>query len=248
MHNSGLMRRLTKLAAEIIKETTAVKSGQSQMHEISRPLRPEEEYVSDSLIYAGELITICDQMLYSVDFLSGFKSGRVVADKPITRLDYIVYHIEGHLIRTCSVMDRALQLVNVVFQLGVLERECRYSVIAQNSHVRRTKVSSALKNIDNATKPYRNQRNLVVHRRRHAEDSLTKIEPYYILQKERISSSEECITQRFYYAYKTRTDRFIKEKKEELTLSNQRVFSAVSEMLLALEPVFENNYAVLRNG
>lgn len=248
MSDSGLMRRLAQLAAEIIEQTMPREEGRPQIGKLSRALRPEEDYVRDSLIRAGELIAICEQMAYAVDFLSGFRSGRTVANKPITRLDYIVYHIEGHLIRACSVEDRALQLVNVVFQLGVPERECRSAVIAQNTHVKNTQVASALKNIDSATQAYRYQRNLVVHRRRYSEDALSDIELFYILQKTDGVSPDDDTTQRFYYLYKRRTDRFVEKKKEELTQANLQVLSAVSELLSALELVFEHNYAVLENA
>ena len=117
-------------------------------------------------------MTIVEQMTYAVDSLSGFRAGRVVAGRPITRLDHIVYHLEGHLIRTCSVLDRALQLVNVVFRLGIPERECRFAVVGQNRHVMDTPVADALRNIDNTTQPHRSQRNLVVHRSRYSDDGL----------------------------------------------------------------------------
>lgn len=167
-----------------------------------------------------------------------------MADRQVTRLDYIVYHLEGHLIRTCSVLDRALQLVNVIFCLGVPERECRWGVIARNSHVRGTPIASALKTIDDATKSLRDQRNFVVHRGRYSDDALTRIEPYYVVQR----SGDEDITQRFHYLYKRRTDLLIKDKKEELAQSNLLVFSGVSELLAALEPAFEREYALLQCG
>ena len=72
------------------------------------------------------------------------------------------------------------------------------------------------------------------------------MELYYILQKAEPSAAD--IVERFYYGYKSLTDRFVREKKEELTQFNSLVSLAVCRLLSALEPVFERNYAVLRDA
>ena len=158
LRNGSLMLRFTPLASEIIRETIPEEPHRRRRGEVIRPLRPDEEYVRSSLISAGELITVCEQMVYAVEFLSGFRARKTSSGESITRLDYIVYHLENHLIRTGAVLDRALLLVNVIFRLGVPDRECRFSGIAYNDHVSQTPVAAALKSLEKTIEPYRSQR------------------------------------------------------------------------------------------
>ena len=246
LRNGSLMARLTPLAAEIIRETSPEEPRRRYRGEMLRPLRPDEEYVKSSLIAAGELTTVCEQMTYSVEFLSGLRARRTASGEPITRLDYVVYHMENHLIRTGSLLDRALHVVNVVFRLGVPERECRFAVIADNDHVRKSPVASALNSLERTIKPYRGQRNVVIHRRRHSEAGLERIEPYYLIQKSESTESDDNVTERFFDAYKRQTDEFIAAKKCELSKFNVEAFSSASNVLSQMEPIFKITHERLR--
>jgi hypothetical protein len=248
LRNGSLMRRLTPLASKILRETIPQEPKRRRQGEMVRSLRPDEEYVRSTLISAGELLTVCEQMAYAIEYLSGFRARKMQSGEPITRLDYIVYHLENHLIRTGAVLDRALLLVNVVFRLGVTERECRFAVIAHNNHVTQCPVAAALKLIENTIKPYQSQRNLVVHRRRHTEEALEQLEVYYVLQKSEVIQPDNDVVKDFLWFYKHLTDAFITAKKDELSKFNGKVFLAVSNLFQTLEPVFDVNYATLRGG
>lgn len=241
-----LMRRVTPLAAELFRETTPQDPQQRRSGKKTRALRPDEEYVKNALISAGELLTSCEQLAYAVEFLSGFRARKMPSGEPITRLDYIVYHLENHLIRTGSVLDRALLLANVVFALGTPERECRFEVIVDNSHVKPTPVAAALKSIEKTIEPYRHPRNLVVHRRRLTEEALDSIETYYALQKSAVTGPADDVVASFFYFSKAETDQFVASKKEELTRLNKQIFSAVSDLFGALEPIFDHKHTSLR--
>jgi len=105
-----------------------------------RPLTPVEEYLHECFVSAGELVVACNQLEYALVYLSGYRQRRTADGSLITRADYVAYQIENFMIRLGTVTDRALRLVNVVFQLGIQPKECRRSVIADNAHVAPTPV------------------------------------------------------------------------------------------------------------
>ena len=240
------MRRVTPLALELIRETTPQDPQQRRRGKRIRAIRPDDEYVKNALISASEIITICEQLAYAVEYLSGFRARSLPSAEPITRHDYIVYHLENHLIRTGSLLDRALLLVNVIFGLGVPERECRFGVVAHNEHVKPNPVAAALKSIEKTIGPYRHPRNLVVHRRRYSDEALDSIETYYALQKSEVNGPDEDVVERFFYFSKNQTDQFVASKKEELTRLNGQMFSAVSHLFGALDPIFDHKHTSLR--
>jgi hypothetical protein len=247
----ALMRRLFPLAQDILRETVPSDPRRRRAGEKLRSLRPDEEYARRSLVFASELLNVCDQMSYAVEFLSGFRSRKMPSGEVITRFDYIVYHIENHLIRTNSVLDRVLLLVNIIFQLGVPEKECRFSVIAPNEHIASTPTAGALRAIQKIIEPYQGQRNSVIHRRRLSDENLTPVELYYVFQKSASTGSDDAVdavTENFFHFYKDMTDKFVKTKKEELLAFNSEAFLAVSKLLQTLEPIFDRNHASLQGN
>jgi hypothetical protein len=59
------------------------------------------------------------------------------------------------MIRLGGVTDRALKLVNIVFQLGIQARDCRRSVVAENAHVAPTPIRKRLDALEEAVRPHR---------------------------------------------------------------------------------------------
>ena len=242
------MRRLFPLARVILREAVPSDLRRRRAGESLRPLRPDEEYARRSLLFAGELLNVCDQMSYAIEFLTGFRSRKMPSGEPITRYDYIVYHLENHLIRTSSILDRALLLVNIIFRLGVPEKECRFSVIADNEHIASTPTAGALRSIQKILEPYQGQRNLVIHRRRLSDENLSPLELYYLFQKSEATGSDDNVTENFFHFYKGMTDKFVKAKKEELLAFDSEAYLAVSKLLQTLEPIFDLNHASLQSG
>ena len=117
---------------------------------LTRPRLPAEEYISKCLQSAGELITACDQLKYALVYLSGYRQRRTPEGILRTRVDYIIYQIENFMMRTGTVIDRSLKLVNIAFELGIQPKDCRRSVIAENAHVASTPVRKWLDALEKA--------------------------------------------------------------------------------------------------
>ena len=160
------------------------------------------------------------------------------------RRDSIVYHIESHLIRITMVADRSLQLVNFMFRLGLPERECRMSTVAKNQHVLRTPVAESLKSLDKLLNSYREQRNIVVHRKGHSDEELDEVAVYYLLQKSNRTDADREVTTRYFHLYKRMTDQLVRRKQKELSAINGQVFTALEPLFADLKPVFEVAYAL----
>jgi len=215
----------------------------------TRPFLIHEEYSTRCLISAGELLSICEQMAIATELLSGYRSGASIRETVITRFDYLVYHIENHLIRSISVLDRSLHLTNTVFRLGMPEEDCRFDSIVRNDYVSNTNVARALKELDKLLKPFRRLRNVVIHRRRHSDQDFAEFELYYLLQKTELKErTADPLTKRYFVWYKAQTDQRVQEKKRSLGEINQKVFSEIKQLFVALEPTFVRIHGSIKDA
>jgi hypothetical protein len=206
---------------------------------------PKELYVIAVLVAAGELATLIDQLTIAVQSLAGYRRPKVARRGYPNRADHIAYHLENHLIRSVSIYDRALLLTNVVFKLGLPERTCSPETVAKNEHVRATPVSRALRSLELVVKPLREQRNLIVHRRAYSDGRLHDVEGYYILESDDLRKGKvSSLVRRFTPLYKSLTDAYVREKKGELQLLNEKLEGCAVKVLDALEPEFKKRCEV----
>jgi hypothetical protein len=111
-----------------------------------------------------------------------------------------------------------------------------------------TPVAGQLRAIEKLTNCYREQRNSIAHRRTYSEESFEPFEIYYVYEKSVTIKPNEDIRQGPFYLFKGRTDDFVSTKKQELSSFNAEVSSAISNLFLALEPIFQYNHKNLRNS
>lgn len=167
----------------------------------------KESYAIETFLSVGNVVSCIDQLHFSMDLLSGYRSSST-PDK-MNRYDYIVFGIENYYLRLTSVFDRCLRLANVIFQLGLPERQCNNESIIKNSHVKGTPVAKALTELDNFTGPFRFHRNTVAHQGTYSEKDLDQLGQYYLLVEEDDSYK------RYRCLFKKKTDDFVDEKKAE---------------------------------
>lgn len=249
LHATGLLKLLGELAAEMLGDAR-LKPGEAKTKlEFSRPVTAGEEYGRRTLLSAGELLSVCEQMALATEFLSGYRQRKHVEGDPITRFDHIVYHLENHLIRSTSVADRSLLLTNMVMRLGLAEEDCRFRTITRNEHVAGSKIDKALRALDKLLTPTRQLRNVVIHKRKHSEEQFAMIEQFYVLQKiELRHRTPDAVTKRYQVGFKTLTDAMVAEKKKTLAAANVQIFSAIQQLFAALEPAFIRRHTLLKNA
>ncbi|EKD71521.1 MAG: hypothetical protein ACD_46C00172G0002 [uncultured bacterium] len=165
-----------------------------------------ESYAIEVLLATGNVVSCIDQLYFSIDMLSGYRANN--AAEKMNRYDYVVYGIENYYLRLTSVFDRCLRLANVIFQLGLPERQYNNESIIKNAHVKGTAVASALTELNKFTDPFRFHRNTVAHQSTYSEKDLDQLGSYYYL------AEEDDGFERYRYIFKKKTDDFVSEKKK----------------------------------
>lgn len=164
-----------------------------------------ESYAIETLLSVGNIISCIDQLHLSIDMLSGYRS--VSTPEKLNRYDYIVFGIENYYVRLTSVFDRCLRSANVIFQLGLPERQCNNESIMKNAHIKGTPIAIALIELDKFTGRFRSHRNTVAHQGTYSENELDQLGSYYHVVEEDDSF------ERYRYLIKKKTDDFVAEKK-----------------------------------
>ena len=124
--------------------------------------------------------------------------------------------------------------------LGMAEQHCKFDFIIKNKYVSKTCVEAALKAIDKLLgKEVKPKRNLVVHQRQHNEECLEAAEMYSALQKyDSQDDNEDSQTNRYSVFVSSITNKFVRDKKAQLSRFNQELFSEVKRLLDTLESQF----------
>lgn len=188
------------------------------------------EYVRDPdeyefyLIEVGQtlsqLLSLCDQLTQTTVFLSAFSPTKRMKEVGITRASQIQYNIENFLIRTQSLHDRVLKLVNAVFHLGLDLRDCRHDTIVKNLHVKVTVVPTNLQRIRKLLGKYQQERNMVVHHAGYVENDLRKLQLFHLVQ----NHSDDIEQEMFLNSTRYLTRKIVTQKIEEFSHYNEAVF------------------------
>jgi len=204
--------KLTKLKDHAIlntvSETTRVYIARCHPTEPDNaPIATEKEsYAIETLLSLSSVVSCLDQLHFSVNMLTGYRSKST--PEKMNRYDYIVFGMENYYLRLTSVYDRCLRLGNIVFQLGLPERECRETTITNNSYIKGTPVAKALKDMDKFTSQFRFQRNTLAHKSTYSESELNKLGSYYFI------AEEDPQLEKYSHIYKRKTNNYVADKKE----------------------------------
>lgn len=191
----------------------------------------KESYGIETLLSIGNVVSCIDQLHFSIDMLSGYRSNS--SPDKMNRYDYIVYGIENYYLRLTSVFDRCLRLANIIYQLGLPERQCNNDSIVKNSHVKGTPVAKALTELDKFTGQFRYHRNTVAHQGTYSETDLDQLGSYYLL------AEEDDGFERYRYLFKKKTDDFVAAKKSDFKGQVATLESLVGEYFNAVHSEFE---------
>ncbi len=182
-----------------------------------------EKYNIDVLLSASNITECLDQINYSIEMLSGYK---IKKRSSMNRHDYIVFILENFYLRITSIFDRVLRFTNVVFEIGLPEKECKESTIIQNDKIKGTTLSTSMKNIDKFVQKYRCIRNKIAHSNSYYEKELDDIQGFYIV----LDFDNDKELEKYKFFYKRITDEFVQNKKIE--------FKKVSDEIELLIRVF----------
>jgi len=196
-------------AASAVSREYLVKCEPNNLNN-NRTATRKESFAIDTFLSVSYVVSCIDQLYYSSNMLSGYRSSN--APDKMNRYDYILFGIENYYLRITSIFDRCLRLSNIIFQIGLPERQCNYDSIVNNSHLKGTSVSKSLTELDKFTREFRPHRNTIAHKRSYSERELEELGMYYGLVEEDNSFD----SYRFYY--KNKTDDFVSDKKLEFNI------------------------------
>ncbi|MDD3281699.1 MAG: Cthe_2314 family HEPN domain-containing protein [Bacteroidales bacterium] len=160
------------------------------------------------LLYAHNILECLDQVNYSINMLSGFKTKNKFN---MNRHDYIVFMVENFYLRSTSIFDRILRFTNIALEIGLPEKECKESTIIKNENIKGTKLYTALKNINNFLESFRENRNKIAHSESFSEEKLNYIKSYYVA----LETDDFKDIEKFKKFFKFDTDEYVVDKKKE---------------------------------
>jgi hypothetical protein len=140
----------------------------------------------------AELLKCCHQLSQIPVLLANHRQTAAMDKAGINRHSMIVYHIENYLIRTQSVLDRTLKLIDAVFHLLNDPRNCRYDVVMRNVKVQVSDIPEPVKKLRKLLERYAGVRNEIIHHHSIKEDALRRLDMFFLLERwEKISPNDK---------------------------------------------------------
>lgn len=169
-------------------------------------------------------------------YMSHFRSNKWYREAGIVQSNYINYHYVKYAITVVTIMDVSLILTNDTFRLGNPERLCYPDNIIRNSWVASSNVHNTLNKLSRIVEPWREPRNLFIHRGWEMyREVLTALEEYE-LTREKGMLDKIVPSHRIKFLYKSELSKIFKEFDQVET----PLFDAVIELLSRLLPVYKS--------
>ncbi len=185
----------------------------------------------------AHLLETFRQLEDTILYLSSFSPSIRMKRAGINRHSYLLYTIENFIIRTSTLYDRSLKLVDAVFHLGNAPRECRYNTILNNIHVKRTGVPNRMRELRRVVDKHSQDRNLIVHHEEYQDSQLRELEMLSLLQRE-IELARENPSKRFQNLpelTKERIREVVRAKTSEFEEFDREMFNQSVDLLSELE-------------
>ena len=129
----------------------------------------------------AHVLSICQQLEHSVLYFSSFSPTQKMKKANITKQSHLLYCIENYIIRTQSMYDRLLVLVDRVFELYNPSHRISHELIISNTHIRHSSIPTKLKKMRKCISDYYRDRNMIIHEQGYLEENLRELEAYTIL-------------------------------------------------------------------
>lgn len=185
-----------------------------------------------------EVLNCCQQLGHIPVYLSNHRRTPAMEKVGINRHAAIVYHLENYIVRTQGLLDRVLKLVDAVFHLTNDPRNCRYEIITRNVKVQVSNIPDSIRGLKRLADRYSKDRNQIVHHGQFDEDSLRRLEFYFLLERlQRISPKGEASSVREYI--QDHVNEILRLKKKEFVEFNREIAASVVQIFDKLAP----NYA-----
>jgi hypothetical protein len=214
----------------------------------SRPLHLHEQYLKDSFLALGEVDVLLIQLNHSAILLANFRSTKALKKNKISRYDYIVYHIEGYLLRVTGILDRVLILVNIVLNLKIKHYKCKASYMLVDDN-KKSGIAGVIKDIDAKLfnellslsayiDMFREDRNQIAHSKRISYQDLSHIEAYCIVSHDDVTGEFT----KWAHLFKREADKKVMEYKNDFIKCSDKINSLLQPIFASLENHFNLYY------
>jgi len=192
-----------------------------------------------------EVLNCCHQLNQIPLYLGNHRQTRAMKKVAINRHSLIVYHVENYIIRTQSLLDRMLKLVDAVFHLLNAPRNCQFDVIVKNVKVEVSDVPESIKRLRKLLGRYSPVRNEVIHQHSIKEDDLRILDLYFLLERwEEISPRQN--RSNVSESVKDMTQEVLSKRKYEFSNFNKELADAISQIFEMLAPYYSREEKALR--
>jgi len=230
---------LLKDAALISNEVTKNK-GFSVVNEYKR-LPTEKEFYCLQLGHCiSHLLIVIQQMEHTVLYMGNFSPTDIMKNAGITRYTHLLWSVENYIVRTQTVYDRLLIVIDRLFNLHNSPSCISHEMIVTNSHIKRTKIPALLKPVKNSVKKYYHDRNTIIHQHSFLDDELNTIEAYSILSAAEDEGEKMGVS--YKKALKQSVKDFLKTRKREFTRINKNVCTSMTPLLNEIKKTYAKQY------
>jgi len=249
MAEDSFLQYLSRLSLPMIEDQSLVREARDGF-DPKRPLKLSEEYLRDTSLALSEVEMLMKQLKQATLYLSSYRSIPAFKKNEITRYDHIIYHLEMHLFKTTSVLDRLMILTNIILELGDTQKNCKASVFLFPKNGKkeyRDKIDSytglyrALVKVAVCIEPYREDRNMIAHHKNIDYKELRPVEMYSLLLRLDRGEDKDFISN-FKVLAKTETDRTVAQLKKSLEIFNDDLKVLLDEVYSILRTIFTQRF------
>lgn len=210
--------------------------------EYKRTPSKAEYYCISVATTLSHVLAICEQLEHSVLYFSSFSPTQKMKNASITRQSHLLYCIENYIIRTQSMYDRLLVLIDRVFELYNPSHKISHELIISNLHIQHSSIPDKLKVLRKVIKDYSHDRNMIIHEQGYLEDNLRELEAYTILSNSEgsLKGQSDLIEEIKYLA-----SLIIKNKTSEFSKVNHDVFIILGDIFNHLKNKYEYKRDIL---
>jgi hypothetical protein len=194
------------------------------------------------------VLSHCEQLSHAILFMSNYRQTAAMGRTGITRMKHLRYNIESYIIRTQTLYDLVLKLIDAVFHLLNSDSQCRHATIVQNLKVKQTEIPNVLKPLRKKLSEFEQARHIVIHRGTYQDDELYRLELFTELEDSYRKSGHDLPVDIAFVpeARVEMTRELIKKRKAQYARFNSRVLQLVSDVFAVLHERFEEEERRLR--
>jgi len=228
-----------KKGAEVTKEI-GEPNGFKVGAKLKRDPSEEEFYCLQVGHCLAHLLTVVQQMEHTILFMSNFSPSKKMKMAGVNRHTHLLWSIENYIVRTQSVYDRLLILVDRLFHIQNQPNRITHESIVTNTHISRTEIPAFLKPVKKSVKKYYNDRNTFVHQASYLEDELRRIEAYCIMSSNPDFSDE--VAEDIIEELKWSIRQFLKKRQREFSRINKNVCISLSNLFTKMHPLYSSKH------